>query len=50
MFDIVSDYNSATSSDMMAGYAVFESNKRFFSEMCFSDKTSVSVLSAQDYL
>jgi hypothetical protein len=41
MFDIISDYNSATSSgrigrmNSMVGYVILESNKRFFSEMRF---------------
>jgi hypothetical protein len=41
MLDIISDYNSATSSgrigrmNSVVGYVIFESNKRFFSEMRF---------------
>jgi hypothetical protein len=41
MFDIISDYNSATSSGhigrmkSMVGYVIPESNKRFFGEMGF---------------
>jgi hypothetical protein len=41
MFDIISDYNSATSSghigrmNSVVGDVIFESNKRFFSEMRF---------------
>jgi hypothetical protein len=41
MFDIISDYNSATSSgrigrmNSVVGYVILESNKRLFSEMRF---------------
>jgi hypothetical protein len=56
MFDIISDYNSVTSSGCigrmtsMIGYVVLESDKKFFNEMHFWYKTYVSILCAQDYL
>jgi hypothetical protein len=41
MFDIISDYNSATSTgriggmNSVVGYVILESNKRFFTEIRF---------------